>query len=153
MQFRKQPVVIDAVQWMNEPDGDSLKAILSLARNGRVTFAADGTADLVIETLEGDMRAKVGDWIIRGVKGELYPCKPDIFEATYEPVEAPSNPQETDAVKLAFLAGYAAHPADGRAGWDDLDGTPRQWSFDLAGSCAGDLAEDAYRAWVRKDPA
>ena len=41
---------------------------------------------LDIETLEGTMRANAGDWIIRGVKGELYPCKPDIFEATYEPV-------------------------------------------------------------------
>lgn len=88
MKFRKKLVVIDAVQWTNDSDGDALKAILALGRNnGRVTFAADGTADLVIETLEGDMRANVGDWIIRGVKGELYPCKPDIFAATYEPVE------------------------------------------------------------------
>lgn len=60
MKFRKKPVVLEAVQWLNEADGDSLKNILSLARNGRVTFAADGTADLVIETLEGDMRANVG---------------------------------------------------------------------------------------------
>lgn len=85
--FRKRPVVIEAVQWLNEQDGDSLKSILALARNGRVTFAADGTADLIIETLEGDMRANVNDWIIRGVKGEVYPCKPDIFAATYEPAE------------------------------------------------------------------
>lgn len=86
-QFRKKPVLIDAVQWRNEVDGDSLKQIMALARNnGRVTFASDGTADLIIDTLEGDMRARVGDWIIRGVKGELYPCKPDIFSATYEPV-------------------------------------------------------------------
>jgi hypothetical protein len=42
---------------------------------------------LIIHTLEGAMTASVGDWIIRGVKGEFYPCKPDIFEATYEPVE------------------------------------------------------------------
>lgn len=40
---------------------------------------------IVIETLEGDVTAQVGDWIIRGVQGELYPCKPDIFAATYEP--------------------------------------------------------------------
>lgn len=85
-QYRKKPVVIEAVQWTNDPNGDALKQILALARNGRVTFAADGTADLVIETLEGDMRANVGDWIIRGVKGEIYPCKPDIFAATYEAV-------------------------------------------------------------------
>lgn len=45
---------------------------------------------LEILTLEGKMTADVGDWIIRGVKGEFYPCKPDIFEATYEPAEEPS---------------------------------------------------------------
>lgn len=44
-----------------------------------------GDPALLIPTLEGEMRAEVGDWIIRGVKGELYPCKPDIFEATYDP--------------------------------------------------------------------
>jgi hypothetical protein len=43
--------------------------------------------ELIISTLEGDLRASPGDWIIRGVKGEFYPCKPDIFAATYEPVE------------------------------------------------------------------
>jgi len=86
MKYRKKPVVIDAVQWTNN-DG-SLGEILTLsAGNRRVTFAADGTADLVIETLEGDMRATVGDWIIRGVKDEIYPCKPDIFAATYELAE------------------------------------------------------------------
>jgi hypothetical protein len=46
-------------------------------------FGVDG---LIIHTLEGDMRADIGDWIIRGVKGEFYPCKPDIFDATYEQV-------------------------------------------------------------------
>src|SRR5689334_9761906 len=93
-QFRKKPVVIDAVQWTNDGDGGSLKAILALARNGRVTFAADGTADLILETLEGDMRANVGDWIIRGVKQEIYPCKPDIFGATYEAVTDSDDPAE-----------------------------------------------------------
>jgi hypothetical protein len=88
MKFRKKPVVIDAVQWLNEPDGDSLKLILAMAHGeDRVLFAADGTADLLIPTLEGEMRAKVGDWIIRGVKNEIYPCKPDIFEALYDPAE------------------------------------------------------------------
>lgn len=46
---------------------------------------SDGTDELCIETLEGVHRVSHGDWIIKGVKGELYPCKPDIFEATYEP--------------------------------------------------------------------
>ena len=51
-------------------------------------YRCEGPGDLVeleIETLEGNMTAKVGDWIIKGVKGEFYPCKPDIFAATYEP--------------------------------------------------------------------
>lgn len=90
--FRKKPVVIEAVQWTNDSNGDALKEILALSHNnGRVTFAADGTADLIIATLEGDMRAAVSDWIIRGVKGEIYSCKPDIFAATYEAVEEPTT--------------------------------------------------------------
>jgi hypothetical protein len=84
MKFRKKPVVIEAVQWKNNGSG-SLQAIHDMGC--APYFAADGTADLVIETLEGDMRASEGDWIIKGIKGELYPCKPDIFEATYDPVD------------------------------------------------------------------
>ena len=81
MKFRKRPVVIEAVRW----DGTNLSEIAALggAREYEQDFLGD---DLVINTLEGDMRASKGDWIIRGVKGELYPCKPDIFAATYEPV-------------------------------------------------------------------
>jgi hypothetical protein len=53
-----------------------------------------GPAFMLIETLEGVMRAEVGDWIIRGVKGEFYPCKPDIFAATYEPVDESEHPKQ-----------------------------------------------------------
>lgn len=79
MKFRKKPVVIDAIQW----NGTNLQDVTSLgaAREYEQDFLGD---DLVIKTLEGDMTARKGDWIIRGVKGELYPCKPDIFDATYE---------------------------------------------------------------------
>lgn len=82
MKFRKKPVVIDAVQW----DGGNLQDVASLgaARAYEQEFLSD---DLVIETLEGKMTARKGDWIIKGVVGELYPCKPDVFEKTYEPVE------------------------------------------------------------------
>lgn len=60
--FRKRPVVITAEQYL-------------------------GTGPMQISTLEGVMQANPGDWIITGVKGEMYPCKPDIFEATYEPAD------------------------------------------------------------------
>ena len=85
-QYRKKPVVIDA--FLNVVTGHTqafpswlFKAIV----DGDVTPIGDGHA-LDIHTLEGSMRANEGDWIIRGVKGELYPCKPDIFAATYEEV-------------------------------------------------------------------
>lgn len=81
MKYRKKPVVIEAVQW----DGGNLSEIATLG--GARTYEQDFTSNgLVIKTLEGNMTAKPGDWIIKGVKGELYPCKPDIFEQTYEPV-------------------------------------------------------------------
>lgn len=83
--FRKKPVVIEAVQWTNQPEPSSLDLILAMGCRPR--FAADGTADLMIPTIEGEMRARVGDWIVKGIKGEFYPVKPDVFEATYEPVD------------------------------------------------------------------
>ena len=79
MKFRKKPVVIDAVQYTG-PNFSEMEAFVggdAEFRNGK----------LVIATLEGALRASVGDWIIKGVKGEFYPCKPDIFAATYERVE------------------------------------------------------------------
>lgn len=90
MQFRKKPVVIDAVQW----NGVSFSAEFpSWIRDGISLPAPDLVPgkifrigdNLHIATLEGEMTASPGDWIIRGIKGEIYPCKPDIFEATYEP--------------------------------------------------------------------
>lgn len=77
MRYRKKPVVIEAIRW----DGTNAEAMLAIGLD--VFCNAPGSA-LIIPTLEGNMRADIGDWIIRGVKGELYPRKPDIFEATYE---------------------------------------------------------------------
>jgi hypothetical protein len=78
--FRKKPVVIQAVQLPIE----SAPAWLADAMDsGSVRLFTDGTAH--IDTLEGTMTGFVGDWLICGVKGEIYPCKPDIFETTYEP--------------------------------------------------------------------
>lgn len=82
MKFRKKPVVIDAVLFRGGEQFDGFAADVVA---GRVRYPEDGT--MLIRTLEGEMCARPGDWVIRGVKGELYPCKPDIFAATYEPVE------------------------------------------------------------------
>jgi len=83
MKFRKKPVVIEAVQWLGT--GESMDEIRDL--DPGTQQAVDFTSDNVfLSTLEGQMIASIGDWIIKGVKGELYPCKPDIFEATYEQV-------------------------------------------------------------------
>lgn len=80
MKFRKKPVIVDAVKW----DGtyEALRAINIL---GSRKIEQDGGA-LDIFTLEGVVRANLGDWVIRGVQGETYPCKPNIFAETYEVV-------------------------------------------------------------------
>lgn len=83
MNYRKKAVTIQAVLW----DGNmtTVEPLLDGASTERVRQDL-GDPALLIPTLEGEMRAEFGDWIIRGVKGELYPCKPDIFAATYEVV-------------------------------------------------------------------
>lgn len=83
MKFRKKPLVIEA--WHNSDDSWPVPVWVTNA------CSLLPGCRFLIETLEGTMIADPGDWIIRGVKGEVYPCKPDIFEATYEPVEG-SNP-------------------------------------------------------------
>lgn len=83
--YTKKPVTIDAAQWT----GDSFELCRWASEfPGTIRWSFDGDT-LIIPTLEGDMRASIGDWIIRGVKGEFYPCKPDIFAATYEPAAPP----------------------------------------------------------------
>ncbi len=84
MKFRKKPVVIEAELY----DG-SKESIANVLRLGKDSGIAIGLLPgcLTIKTLEGILRADIGDWIIKGVQGELYPCKPDIFEQTYELVE------------------------------------------------------------------
>lgn len=80
MKYRKKPVVIDAEQWTKFNLNDDN----SMFQDPGVIIKSDGS-EFMVATLEGTMTGIVGDWLIRGVKGELYPCKPDIFAATYEP--------------------------------------------------------------------
>lgn len=90
MKFRKKPVVIEATQWF--PPGDErhvpIQGVDSMHPDAarKAGLNPDEYCHSV-KTLEGRMSVKPGDWIITGVKGEKYPCKPDIFEATYETVE------------------------------------------------------------------
>ena len=79
--FRKKPIVIEAIQYDGTPS--TAHEIYKLSTRN-ISYISDR---LTIRTLEGDMKADVGDWIIKGIKGEVYPCKPDIFEDTYEPTE------------------------------------------------------------------
>lgn len=82
--YRKKPIVIEAVRFDENGkfDGDVPAWMDTAAMAGTVYRAGPS---LIIQTLEGAMEAQRGDWIIRGVQGDLYPCKPDIFAATYEP--------------------------------------------------------------------
>lgn len=88
--FRKKPVEIEAIQFTG--GAENRMAVLEFtgisASNAKTIYwRSEGPADgeLVIRTLEGDLIGTAGDWIIRGVKGEVYPCKPDIFAMTYDP--------------------------------------------------------------------
>lgn len=93
VRYRKKPVVIEAIRntgawrhimvWLNSlNDGP-----MGIPLDYKPTILRNKDGSLVIRTLEGDMRAEVGDYVICGVRGEFYPCKPDIFKATYEPAE------------------------------------------------------------------
>jgi hypothetical protein len=98
MKYRKKPIVIDAFKWTGDADQlEDPEWIVEKIRSGEITVHTGNDLArkrggmknwkdpyILIPTLEGTMEAQVGDYIIKGVKGEIYPCKPDIFEATYE---------------------------------------------------------------------
>ncbi len=93
MKFRNKPVVIEATQWFKK--GDHKEVIEHIGCTYRMCPVCGGDADVepifYIKTLEGNMYVTPGDWIITGIKGEYYPCKPDMFEQTYEKVEESSE--------------------------------------------------------------
>jgi len=84
MKFRKKPVVIEAMQFTGSFSNYDEIVEWSGVRFPANSDEAYGVVELFVETLEGEMKANQADWIIKGVKGEFYPCKPDIFDATYE---------------------------------------------------------------------
>ena len=82
--FRKKPIEIEAIQYTRKNRNECIAFCDAI----HMAIDDDGAQyeleNLRIKTLEGTMTAKLGDWVIKGVKGEFYPCKPDIFEATYD---------------------------------------------------------------------
>lgn len=79
--FQKKRVIVEAIQYT---DPESVRKIIEMKGDGLgINNSEEG---LYIATLEGVMKADKGDWVIKGIKGEIYPCKPDIFELTYEQV-------------------------------------------------------------------
>lgn len=83
--YRKKPVEIEAIQHDGSPQRET-EILAWVGPAARVEHDGGESTNIIISTLEGDMTASNGDWIIKGVKGEFYPCKPDIFEATYDAV-------------------------------------------------------------------
>ena len=138
LRFRKKPVVIEAFQMTEErrasnadwPEWMHQAWQLDREAPGSLYPTEEGTGDgtLSIGTLEGPHLVSWGDWIIQGVKGELYPCKPDIFEATYAPETAPvalpkpvgwfhRHPEEC---KSGEVCNYRIASADKKYGWEEF---------------------------------
>ncbi|WP_333900154.1 hypothetical protein [Agrobacterium pusense] len=121
--FRKKPVVIEAIQ--TPLDAEKLLILSEWQGGADISVAATG---IIISTLEGEMTAGKGDWIIKGVKGELYPCKPDIFATTYEPIvvagdtdPAPTAPAEHSLFSKAALDVTAERRRQIETeGWDNV---------------------------------
>ena len=118
MKYKKKPVIIDAIQWT----GGNMVEIADFAkgfakfdeiRQSDAENKIPAQYDLSIQTLEGTMQASRGDYIIKGVNGEFYPCKPDIFEKTYEKADSVSAMDFGDAIEVLKQGG-----AIRRSGWN-----------------------------------
>jgi hypothetical protein len=122
--YTKKPVTIEAIQFAD--DADTISNIHGFlgADETRISYENPDAPVLKIETLEGTMTAQVGDWIIKGVKGEFYPCKPDIFEATYGKSDSASRlldeTRET-ATRLNKLNAFMATDAFPKLPREDKD--------------------------------
>lgn len=130
--YRKIPVEVDAIQWTGD-NKDAIEAFThGKARLKIVPGPGRGVHEaLVIHTLEGDMRAALGDWIIRGVESEVYPCKDSVFRKTYEPLDEQPTGDSLDALSpnaQAFARGgvviEAPAPSIGRIVHYQSYGTP-----------------------------
>lgn len=127
--FRKRPVEIEAVRYLPK-DSEQVERVMQFLEDCEGWHMSDhDEGGIVIPTLEGDHRAAPGDYIIRGVAGEFYPCKPDIFEQTYDPVplappdefDVPLTREQID-ILLSITGPRVASPDAERLG---------DWSVDL----------------------
>ena len=84
--YRKRPVEIEAYHWLPNGTGKMPLWFLEAIKDKKIHYYTDNQG-LKIDTLEGTMTAVAGDWIIKGVRGEIYPCNPEVFDATYDPVD------------------------------------------------------------------
>lgn len=116
MEYRKKPVIIEAIQFT-----DSDERVQELIEFTHGNFTPHGDLEhyayAVIQTLEGDHRADIGDYIIKGVQGEFYPCKPDIFNTTYEAVEEEGEKCDTECI---YNCGNECPAASGCAGHEEV---------------------------------
>lgn len=121
--YRKKPVTVEAVQWTGENHAEMCEFI------DPEVFEIFPRVGLVIHTLEGDHHASPGDYIIKGVNGEFYPCKPDIFAKTYESaaLTPPNEPLTLEQLR-------------------EMDGEPAWWD-DGEGSCWGIISVDSRGMW------
>lgn len=88
MKFRKRPLIVEAIQFNGDDSLSRMENHWKEAFNSVADYGySEGLENFFIETMEGNMCALLGDWIIKGIHGEFYTCKPDIFEKTYERVE------------------------------------------------------------------
>ena len=85
--YRKKPVVIEALQFLDTAERVEELSHFITDQDVVISYRCPEDPRLILKTLEGQHEASVGDYIIRGIKGEYYPCKPDIFHATYEAVD------------------------------------------------------------------
>jgi hypothetical protein len=134
--FRKKPVVIEAIQFKDT--AESIAAISDFTNDTITVSYGEGQTPgkydvpiLTIPTLEGDHRASVGDWIIKGIKGEFYPCKPDIFDATYDVLQAePIDCQKTSLTFGVALEALKKGLRVAREGWNGKG----MWLYLISGS-------------------
>lgn len=94
--YRKKPVIIEAIEFSNFYSFVTMSGVWGESFDRIAEHSVIEGEHLIIRTLEGDRMANLGDFIIKGVQGEFYPCKPDIFEATYEAVDAPLATSEKE---------------------------------------------------------